>query len=382
MILSEKVFREDEKAIYKLRELYRKQGYSHYRVNKFEEYDLYAKNKSFLVSENLLTFTDTNGKLMALKPDVTLSIIKNAVADDKASYKLYYDEHVYRTTSGGDGFREIMQTGLESIGNVDIYSQCEVIMLAMKSMESIAKDYILDLSHMRFIEGMLENAGVTSEDMADILFLIGSKNVPELRAICGKKGISAEECEKLCAISAMYLPIEKALGEISRMSLVKGEKMQTAYDELCGIYDVMKLYELTDKLYLDFSVVNDMSYYDGIIFKGFVNGIPDSILSGGRYDRLMEKFGKKTNAIGFAVYLDKLERLGNETSDYDVDVMLVYGDKVSAQKIIDTVKMLNDEGKTVRAVASVDKSVRCGQILLLDEEGVKALEANDQYSAS
>ena len=99
MMLTDKVFREDEKAIYKLRELYSSYGYNHYKVSKFEEYDLYAHNKSFLVSQNLLTFTDTNGKLMALKPDVTLSIIKNAVADDKACYKLYYDEHVYRTTS-------------------------------------------------------------------------------------------------------------------------------------------------------------------------------------------------------------------------------------------------------------------------------------------
>ena len=131
MSLESKVLRGDERATYNLRKLYLRHGYSHYRVSKFEEYDLYAKNKSFLVSENLLTFTDTNGKLMALKPDVTLSIIKNVVADVKSSYKLYYDEHVYRTTSGGDGFREITQTGLESIGNIDLFAESEVLMLAM-----------------------------------------------------------------------------------------------------------------------------------------------------------------------------------------------------------------------------------------------------------
>ena len=77
MILSEKVLRAEERAVYKMRELYGSYGYLQYKVSKFEEYDLYAKNKSFLVSDKLLTFTDTNGKLMALKPDVTLSIIKN-----------------------------------------------------------------------------------------------------------------------------------------------------------------------------------------------------------------------------------------------------------------------------------------------------------------
>ncbi len=380
MIRSDKVFKEDEKAIYNLRELYSSYGYSHYKVSKFEEYDLYAKNKSFLVSENLLTFTDTNGKLMALKPDVTLSIIKNAVADDKASYKLYYDEHVYRTTSGGDGFREITQTGLEYIGMLDIYAQCEVIMLAMKSMQSISSDYLLDLSNMSFLEGVLANAGVKGEDMENFLFPMSSKNLGELRMLCKKKGIDEDECEKLCSLCSMYLPIDKALEALKTLDVIKGEKLEIAYGELCNVYKVMKAYGMSEKLYVDFSVVNDMSYYDGIIFKGFINGIPDSILSGGRYDRLVQKFGKNVNAIGFAVYLDKLERFGGDTGSseqYEFDTMLVYDKDCSAEKIIEAVKELQKNGECVRAVASYDKSVSCRRVLTLSEMGVKALEAND-----
>ena len=52
-----------------------------------------------------------------------------------------------------------------------------------------------------------------------------------------------------------------------------------------------------------------MSYYNGIVFRGFSYGIPDRVLSGGQYDRLMEKMGKKSNAVGFAIYLDELERI-------------------------------------------------------------------------
>lgn len=375
MILSDKVFREDEKAIYKLRELYSKYGYNHYRVSKFEEYDLYARNKSFLVSENLLTFTDTNGKLMALKPDVTLSIIKNAVASEKASYKLYYDERVYRTTSSGDGFREIMQTGLECIGSIDLFSQCEVLMLAMRSLESISEDYLLDLSHMSFIEGLLEEAGVSVDGMSDMLALVGSKNIPAIKAMCAERGISNDNCMKLCEVTSMYLPIEKALEKLE--SLVVGEKMSKAYGELCEIYKVMALYGLSSKLYLDFSVVNDMNYYDGIIFKGFINGIPDSILSGGRYDRLVEKFGKKTEAIGFAVYLDKLERIGGASDAYDIDIMLLYENDVPEQKIIEAVTLFSESGKTVRTVNVPDTSVRYRQLVKLGKEGIKILEAND-----
>ena len=368
------VFREDEKAVYKLRELYREYGYSNYKVSKFEEYDLYANNKNFLVSEKLLTFTDTNGKLMALKPDVTLSIIKNAVADAKASYRLYYDEHVYRTPVGGDGFREITQMGLESIGNLDTYSQSEVIMLAMKSMQSISEDCILDISHMKFLEGLLENSGIESKDMSAFFKLIESKNISELRALCDKWNVATKWKENICKITSMYLPIDKAIDEIK--SIVKGEKMQDAYNDICEIYKALKCYSLGDKIYLDFSIVNDMNYYDGVIFKGYVNGIPDGILSGGRYDRLMERFGKKTEAIGFAVYLDKLEHFGVSNSEYDVDVMLVYDSEMTSDKIIECINAFRADGKTVKAVNAVDRSVRCRQYFVLTKDG-ELLEAND-----
>ena len=149
MSFSDNVLRNDEKAIYSLRELYRKFGYSQFKVGRFEEYDLYSHNKSFLVSENILTFTDTNGKLMALKPDVTLSIIKNISFEEKNTHKLYYNENVYRTSAESHGFKEIMQTGLECVGYVDAFAECEVIMLAIKSLESISNDYILDISQIK-----------------------------------------------------------------------------------------------------------------------------------------------------------------------------------------------------------------------------------------
>jgi ATP phosphoribosyltransferase regulatory subunit len=375
MSLESKVLRGDERATYNLRKLYLRHGYSHYRVSKFEEYDLYAKNKSFLVSENLLTFTDTNGKLMALKPDVTLSIIKNVVADVKSSYKLYYDEHVYRTTSSGDGFREITQTGLESIGNIDLFAESEVLMLAMKSLESISENFLLDISHMRLLEGLLENMGIDPSDMSDIFALVGSKNVSGIRALCRKYEIASEEIEKLCTLTAMYLPIEKALESVK--PYVAGEKMQAAFEELSGICELIREYGIADKLYLDLSIVNDMNYYDGIIFKGFVNGIPDSILSGGRYDRLMERFGKKMGAVGFAVYLDKLERFGSASDEFDVDYMLLYSADVPAAKIIAAANELSADGSSVRASSAIDAGVRYRKLVRLSKGGLQTLEAND-----
>lgn len=106
----------DERAIFVLRSLYSKYGYSYYKMSKFEEYDLYVRNKDFLVSDSVITFTDTNGRLMALKPDVTLSIIRHIKDEPGVVQKLFYNENVYRVSQKTRTFKEIMQVGLECVG--------------------------------------------------------------------------------------------------------------------------------------------------------------------------------------------------------------------------------------------------------------------------
>ena len=375
MFFSDKVLRNDEKAIYSLRELYRKYGYTQFKVSRFEEYDLYARNKSFLVNENVLTFTDTNGKLMALKPDVTLSIIKNIATEDLGTHKLYYNENVYRPSPEAGGFKEIMQTGLECVGNVDLFSTGEVIMLAAKSLEVISDDYILDVSHMGLVEGLMDGAGVADEDRATLLSYVKSKNTAAIEQFGRDGKMSASQSNLLCELTKMYLPLEDALEAVKNSAL--NDKMSEAYNELVGLSEIMKAYGLDKKLYLDLSVVNDRNYYDGIIFKGFINGIPDGVLSGGRYNKLLEKMGKKCGAIGFAVYLDRLERFGHDEGEYDVDALLIYDNDVRAEDVICAVRELGKDGRTVMTSASVDKSIRCRQTFRIKREGVSTLETDD-----
>jgi ATP phosphoribosyltransferase regulatory subunit len=222
---------------------------------------------------------------------------------------------------------------------------------------------------------LLESAGVDADVMPDFLALIGSKNVPAIKMLCSKCGISEENTDRICKASSMYLPIKSALDEIK--PLLDGEKMQAAYDELYELYLILSSYGLTDKLYVDFSIVNDMNYYDGIIFKGFINGIFDSVLSGGRYDRLMEKLGKKMGAIGFAVYLDQLERFGASDDGYDVDVLLLYNDDTPVSKVISAVNRFRADGKSVRATNTLDKSVSYKKLFGFGKDGIESLEEND-----
>ena len=182
MNVNESVLKNDERVALPLRELYRAYGYVQYKMSKFEEYDLYAKNKDFLVSDNVITFTDTNGKLMALKPDVTLSIVKNS-KDDGELRKVYYDENVYRISGSSRSYREIMQTGLECIGDVDEYAIAEVLMLAAKSLALISEDHVLDISHLGIVSDVLDGMATDADTRAALLVALGEKNLPAIRAL-------------------------------------------------------------------------------------------------------------------------------------------------------------------------------------------------------
>ncbi len=333
----------EETVISQLAELYESYGYSYYKVSRFEEYDLYARNRNFLSGGQILTFNDADGRLMALKPDVTLSIVKNT-KDDEGMKKIYYKENVYRVPRSGSGFKEIMQSGLECIGDIDRYATGEVIMLAASSLESVSSEYILDISHIGITAGILES---TADETADaILKAMSEKNAPMLEKICEKDRLPQEKKQLLEQLIRLYEPIGTGIERLKNMELPKEcREAVTELEELC---DVLKLYGIDKNIYLDFSIICDTDYYNGIFFKGFIAGIAESVLSGGRYDNLMRRMGKKSGAIGFAVYLNQLENLEAKTDRYDADVLITYSEGSDMKKIIEAAGSCIAAGKSVR----------------------------------
>ncbi len=348
MTFSEDVLKNEEKAMMSLRALYRQYGYSQYKMSKFEEYDLYVRNKSFLASDHIITFNDMSGKLMALKPDVTLSIVKNTKDSDISLCKYFYNENVYRLSHTSHEFKERMQVGLECIGNIDMYSMSEVILLAEKSLHTISAKYSLDISHMGFLSGLLDSMGLSDEQKSAIVQCISEKNAPEISKLCTGYGLTDNACSDLMKLASLYGTFEDAVIILKEMSI--NEKTDEAIVELEQVYETVKNLGGGRNLRLDFSIVNDMNYYSGIIFQGFIDGIPTGILSGGRYDNLMLRFGKKAGAIGFAVYIDLLERFGEVKRAYDVDVLLLYDENTDIELLAQTVKALIDKNQSVRAL--------------------------------
>lgn len=364
-MLSSPSLRPDEQAGLLLRELYHRHGYQSYRMSKFEPYDLYAKNKSFLVSENILTFTDTDGRLMALKPDVTLSIIKNVQPDPQSLEKVYYSENVYRTSPASMGYREIMQTGLECVGALDLAAMGEVVALAAESLGLLSGEYLLDLGHVGLISGLL--TGQSDESVrAGLLAELGRKNAPAIRSLCAQAGLAHDLAEKLCRLSQLYGPPAEILPQLEE--LTAGEAARAALEELEGLCRILDTLGLLDRVRLDFSIVNDMRYYTGVIFRGYLPGLSSGVLAGGRYDNLLRRMGKTGQAIGFAVYLDQLERLEAD-GEYDVDVLLVYGPRDDPAAVTARARSLAAEGRSVRMERAVPQRLRYRELVQFSEGG-------------
>ena len=265
MIINDKVLQQSEKIIFALRELYLSKKFSPYRMSKFEEYDLYADNKDFLVSDNVITFNDIGGKLMALKPDVTLSIIKNSVDKPLETQKLFYNENVYRVSKSTGSFKEIMQTGVECFGKVGEAEICEVVTLACESLSVLSKDAVLVISDLDVLKQVIDKLSLSAENQTGLFKAVSEKNLHEAKKLL-------EDCENRSAASLL----------LSLMSLHGGaEDVMKKFKELmafsgidcssfCSVTEKLISQKLPCVLNIDFSLTGDVNYYNGIFFKGFL----------------------------------------------------------------------------------------------------------------
>lgn len=360
-----------ERISYELRALYRRWGYAPYRVGKFEEYELYARNRSFLLSDRILSFTDTDGRLMAMKPDVTLSIVKNYAGEPIK--KVCYNETVFRPDA--EGFREIEQAGLECLGDVDGYTQCEVLMLACRSLAAVSGDYLLAVSHMGFVSALCEETGADEGARAELLALVGKKNGPGIARWCAEHGAASDIARDLQSAASLCAPPREAIEVMRRMA--RNDKMREACDELSQTLSGVMRFDARARLRIDLSLVNDLHYYNGVIFRGFVDGVPSALLSGGRYDNLMARMGRSpARAIGFAVYLNLLERFGQKHAAFDVDVLVTYDETSAPADVIAAVNAIAAQGKSVRAQRNAD-GVRYRERAAIEEGVCRFVEQND-----
>lgn len=339
------LLKKDEELLYSLRTLYRQYGYRSFRMSKFEKYELYARNKDFLVSDRVITFTDTNGDLLALKPDVTLSIIRNASFHPGLKQKLYYHENVYRPARNSGRFREIMQCGLECIGDLDSYDIFEVLELAEQSLLAISQNYVLSVSHLGILKCLLNALGAEEEQRKELLRLVAARSEHELETLFHKEAWDGRKLEDLRTLLHLSCRLEELPGTLREQEIDWLD--ETIWKELEDLSLLCRDGE--SKACFDLSVINDIHYYNGIVFQGFLQGVAEKVLSGGRYDSLLERMNRKGSAIGFAVYFGLLEQILYTGTELDADVLLLYDNDTPMTEVRKTMRRMHEQGCSVSA---------------------------------
>ena len=306
MELDLNILRPQERSALHLRMLYERSGFRQYHMGRFEEYGLYQENRRFRSSEQVITFTDLDGRLLALKPDVTLSVAKNAQVAAGECGRFYYSENVYRPSLESHTFKEISQMGLECIGAVDDAVTAQTVRLAVESLELLERPFVLEVSHMGFLTGLLDAVGAPEAVRGKLIACIRDKNRHELQKTAAAAGLSPQGTDALCRVSTLSGPWQEVLAAAEPLAL--NAPMGEAIAQLRTLFAALTEEGKAERVQIDLSLAGDMEYYNGLVLRGFLAGIPRAVLKGGRYDPLAAQFRSGAKAVGFALYLDELNR--------------------------------------------------------------------------
>ena len=313
-----------------------------------EFYDVFSLPCSGILQEEMFKMTDNKGRLMVVRPDSTLPIarmVSSRLKNNVMPVRLYYKQAVYRNNPTLTGRRnEMMQMGVELLGVQGVRADLEIITTAVRALSAVASDFRIELGHAEVFDALADELDITEAEKEKIRLTIEGKNYSALNNLLDK----LTPCKAVDAIRS--LP-----------SLFGGEEVFEKATEICRdtkaadallylhqIYSALGALGLGGKLIIDLGLVQRNDYYTGIVFTGYINGIGDAVLSGGRYDDLLTEFDMSMGAAGFAIDTDAvtLKTLADANVSYsdNPDVLVFAADGCEMQAIA-LVEQLNQEGK-------------------------------------
>lgn len=313
-----------------------------------EFYDVFSVPCSGITQESMFKTTDNKGRLLVVRPDSTLPIARMVSSRLKNSIlpvRLYYKQAVYRNNPTLTGRRnEFMQMGIELIGVKGIRADLEVLTTAVSCISSVADDFRIELGHAGVFDALSNELNIDEDYKEKIRVSIEGKNYSALNNLLDR----LEPCKAVSAIRS--LPSLFGGEEVFEKAyeICKGTNAESALEYLHKIYSNLSPLNLGSKLIIDLGFVQRNDYYTGIVFTGYINGIGDAVISGGRYDELLSEFDAPMGAAGFAVDTDAItiKRLtDNEVSYSDNPDVLVFANDGHEIEGINLVAQLNAEGK-------------------------------------
>jgi ATP phosphoribosyltransferase regulatory subunit len=278
------------------------------------EYYETVGNASAILDQQLFKLLDQQGHTLVLRPDMTAPIARIAASklfNDHVPLRLAYSANVFRAQQREGGRpAEFEQIGVECIGDDSVSADGEMIALAISSLKKAGlEQFQLSVGHVGFVNELFFQILGTEERARELTKFLYEKNYVGYREHVKSLPLSSIDEQRLLS----FLELRGGQEVIEKASeLVENGKGRSALEELKLLWEVIEDYGEKDRIKFDLTIVSHMSYYTGILFEVYAGMVGFPIGNGGRYDRLLEKFGKSTGATGFAIRLDRLlESLGD-----------------------------------------------------------------------
>ncbi len=292
----------------KLHEMIEKYGYEDIQTPSFEFFDIFSKDIGTTPSKDLYKFFDKDGETIVLRSDFTPSIARCAAKyfmEEKGPIRFCYMGNTFCSTSSLQGkLSEVTQIGAELINDDSVQADAEMLSMVVESLKNTGLEkFQLSIGHVDFFRGLCEEAGLDADTEDELRDYISGKNYFAAENLLRNKKVAEPYQSNLLKMTDVFGNLEslKACKE-----WVKNQVSLSAIERLETIYEVLKLYGVEAQVTFDLGLLSQYDYYTGIVFKAYTYGIGDAIVKGGRYNHLLQKFGKDAAAIGFVVVVDDM----------------------------------------------------------------------------
>ena len=344
-------FRQRNRLKEKLKHVFAGYGYEGIRTPGFEFFDVFNSEKGTVSSREMYKFFDREGNTLVLRPDVTPSIarcVAKYFSEEKVGIRLCYAGNVYLNNSSYQlKLKETCQLGAELVNDDSAQADSEIIAMAVDCfLTSGLHDFRISIGEVKFFQGL--TASIEDEEIKNQLreFIL-NKNYFGLMEYVENLDIPEN-------IKQVFLRFSELNGDVAILDqaeeMVDNEISKKAIARLRKVYEILKLYGKEKYVGFDLGMLNRHNYYTGIIFKGYTYGTGDAVLKGGRYDNLIEQFGKKAPSVGFAIVLDELmtalQRQEIPMEAESVQTMIVYKEELMEDAVAKA-NELREQGHTV-----------------------------------
>lgn len=335
-----------------LAELFEGFGYSEVVTPGIEFYDAFSGSARNFRQESLYKLTDSKGRLIVLRPDSTIPIARLAATrlkDSDTPLRLYYNQSVFSNNALLKGRSdEVVQAGIELIGGDNVKrADYEVLCTAVEALASFDKNnFRLEIGHIGYFKELVAQLNLEDDVIEEIRMLISSKNFPALNDLLDEIGDN-DITRALKQLPSLFGGIE-VLDKAS--DIYANDKITGILYNLRKVFNRLSSLGYEGKISVDLGIVSHTDYYTGIVFKGYLSEVGQSVLKGGRYDNLIGSFGKEIPAVGFGVNVDSvarhLEKMGANPHGKPVDAV-IFGEKGFVVEAIAYAQKLVREGSKV-----------------------------------